>query len=112
MSYKEFSTNQMIQYVTENIDVIQRHEIGLLEFVEKSGPDLGEENKNALRQRVERPRQFLRENIELLKFIREKQANGELRFFDPAPLHLAVLRLNAAIGQAEVACGDVVALPY
>ncbi len=58
MSCKEFSTNQMIEYVTENIDVIQRHQIGLLEFIEQSGPDLGEENKNTLRRRVERPRQF------------------------------------------------------
>ncbi len=95
------ATNELIGILTETIPAIERHEIGLLEFIAERGPELGEENERELERRLESAQRILCENIELMKTIHEKQTNGDLRFLDPVPFRNAILRLKAAIAQAE-----------
>ncbi len=99
------STNSMIDTLTKNIMILEQDEIAFLKYVAENGPSLDTEQKAFLEDRVRSCSIFLNENISLLNKIEEVKSEGHLRFLDADPYRIAILRLKAAISQAEAVCG-------
>lgn len=99
------STNKMIDTLTGNIAILEQDEVAFLKYVAENGSDFDTEQKAFLADRVRSCTEFLNENISLLNKITEVQADGHLKFLDADPYRIAILRLKAAILQAEAACG-------
>ncbi len=103
MTFDPTSTNKMIDTLTGNIAILEQDEIAFLKYVSENGPDFDAEQKMFLEDRIRNCTEFLNENISLLNKITEVQADGHLKFLDADPYRIAILRLKAAISQAQAA---------
>jgi hypothetical protein len=102
------STNKMIETLSTSIALLEQEEIAILKYVSEKGPTFDTEStqKAFLANQVQGDIDFLNEHIAILNKITEVQAEGDLRFLDADPFRIAILRLQAAIQQAQSACGD------
>lgn len=103
MSTTKFDTNETIGVLTKAIMLMEEREITFYDHL------AGNVDVAFLKERIVECIGIVAENSELLAKICEAKRADELRFLDEKPFRIAILRLNAAVLQAQSVCGETVA---
>lgn len=101
-------TNELIGTLTEAIMLMERQEVAFYDYLADNEGDI---DVAFLKKRIESSVEIVTANASLLKTVCETKDAGHLRFLDEKPFRIAVLRLKAAVSQAQNACGETAATP-
>ncbi len=97
------TTNQLIGTLTEAIMLMERQEAAFYDDLANNDEAV---DAAFLKKQIARSIEIVAENAKLLKTIRELKDSGNLRFLNEKPFRIAILRLKAAMSQAQAACSD------
>ncbi len=97
------TTNQLIGTLTEAIMLMEQQETAFYDYLADND---GAVDAAFLKKQIDNSIEIVSENAKLLKTICELKDSGNLRFLDEKPFRIAILRLKAAMSQAEAACGQ------
>jgi len=100
----QFTANDLIGRLVDNIDVLEREETALLRYVAEHGSESTADKNMLLRERIENGIEILNENTMLLEKVLAHKTDGILQFLDAMPFRIAILRLKAAILLTETVC--------
>ena len=102
------TTNKLIGTLTEAIMLMEQEETAYYDYL---GDNADAIDAAFLKKQIESSIEIVTENAKLLKTVCETKDAGHLRFLDEKPFRIAILRLKAAVSQAQAACGETAATP-
>ena len=108
MSMPEFNNNEIIGILTEAIMHMEQDEIAFYDYL---AANTGTIDVAFLKKQIECDLEIIAANTKLFKKISEAKDSGQLRFLDEKPFRIAILRLKAAVSQAQTACDEMVPSP-
>ena len=100
----QFTANDLIGRLVDNIDVLEREETALLQYVAEHDSESTADKSTLLRERIENGTEILKENMMLLETVLAHKTDGILPFLATMPFRIAILRLKAAILLTEKVC--------
>ena len=104
------NTNEAIGILTEAIMLMERREMAILELLVDE-PE-GDTKTRILRREIDAGLKIVEENTERCEQVAREMKNGGLRFLDPKPSKIALLRLRGAIREAQLVLGEKNLLPF
>jgi len=96
------ATNRTIETVVNAIRLMEQQETAFYNYLADNVDAI---DATFLQKQVESSIEIVTENTKLLKTICETKASGLLRLLNEKPYRIAILRLNAAVLQAQAALG-------
>lgn len=102
------TTNKLIGTLTEAIMLMEQQEVAFYDYLADNADTI---DVAFLKKQIESSAEIITENAKLLKTVCETKDAGHLRFLDEKPFRIAILRLKAAVSQAQTTCGETVAKP-
>ena len=97
------ATNRTIETVVNAIRLMQQQETAFYNYLADNADAI---DAVFLQKQVESSIEIVTENTKFLKTICETKASGRLRLLNEKPYRIAILRLNAAVLQAQTALGE------
>ena len=93
----QFTANDLIGRLVDNIDVLEREETALLRYVDEHRLVFNINGTPLLQKSIKHATKILNENMNLLETVLAHKTDGILPFLDTMPFRIAILRLKAAI---------------
>jgi len=96
------ATNRTIETVVNAIRLMEQQETAFYNYLADSADAI---DAAFLKHQIESSIEIVTENTKFLKTICETKASGRLRLLNEKPYRISILRLNAAVLQAQTALG-------
>jgi len=96
------ATNKTIETVVNAIRLMEQQEAAFYNYLVDNADAI---DAAFLKKQIESSIEIVAENAKFLKTICESKASGRLRLLNEKPYRIAILRLNAAVLQAQAALG-------
>ena len=96
------ATNRTIETVVNAIRLMEQQETAFYNYLADSADAI---DAAFLKRQIESSIEIVTENTKFLKTICEKKVSGRLHLLNEKPYRIAILRLNAAVLQAQTALG-------